>query len=96
MGHLVLTDYRGSDMQFVSKDEHRVDTDNKVAANDNDEQNTDLEANDAKKDEIYEARFVCDQEVAKMVEMEVKDSKQVEGNENEGNLRKPFYLFSHV
>ncbi|KAJ0560681.1 hypothetical protein HanRHA438_Chr06g0270171 [Helianthus annuus] len=49
-------DYRGSDMQFVSKDEHRVDTDNKVAANDNDEQNTDLEANDAKKDEIYEVR----------------------------------------
>ncbi|KAM0044429.1 hypothetical protein Hdeb2414_s0010g00353141 [Helianthus debilis subsp. tardiflorus] len=70
-------------MQFVSKDEHRVDTDNKVAVNDNDHQNTDLEANDAKKDEIYEARFICDQEVAKMVEMEVKDSKQVEGNENE-------------
>ncbi|KAM0036576.1 hypothetical protein Hdeb2414_s0014g00428011 [Helianthus debilis subsp. tardiflorus] len=76
-------DYRGSDMQFVSKDEHRVDTDNKVDANEKDEQNTDLEANDAKKDEIYEARFVCDQEVAKMVETEVKDSKQVEWGEKE-------------
>ncbi|KAJ0810297.1 hypothetical protein HanPI659440_Chr01g0025471 [Helianthus annuus] len=76
-------DDRGSNMQFVSKDEYRVDTDNKVAANDNDHQNTDLEANDAKKDEIYEARFICDQEVPKMVEMEVKDREQVEGNENE-------------
>ncbi|KAJ0613325.1 putative Ulp1 protease family catalytic domain, papain-like cysteine peptidase superfamily [Helianthus annuus] len=76
-------DYRGPDMQFVTRAEHGLDTDNKVAANDNDEQNTNLEANDVKKDEIYEARFVCDQEVAKMVEMEAKDSKHDEWNEKE-------------
>ena len=94
IGHLVCTYYRGLDMQFVTRAEHRVNTDNKVAAKPNDEQNTNLKADDVKKDEIYEARFVCDQEVAKMVEMEVKDSKQDEWNEKEGNLRKPFYLFS--
>ncbi|KAL9992575.1 putative Ulp1 protease family catalytic domain, papain-like cysteine peptidase superfamily [Helianthus debilis subsp. tardiflorus] len=71
-------DYRGLDTQFVTRAERRVDTENKVAAKPNDEQNTNLKADDVKKDEIYEARCVCDQEMDKMVEMKAKDSKHDE------------------
>ncbi|KAM0018076.1 putative papain-like cysteine peptidase superfamily [Helianthus debilis subsp. tardiflorus] len=71
-------DYRGPDSQFVTRAERRVETDNKVAAKPNDEQKTNLKADDVKKDEIYEARFVCDQRMDKMVEMEDKDSKHDE------------------